>query len=510
MPMTKIAHRHFAATAATALVASAGAQVVIVPGWGSPVFEENFDGNQINYGVWQVADWPANNNGELQYYHPNQVSVGNGALSLRAERDWGWSFGREWNSGNVRTWEEWSYGRVEVRARVPWGKGFWPAIWLLPRTAPWPAGGELDIMEARGDLPWRVSSAVHWGWDVANHQYVSQAYESGANFQENYHVYAMEWDVGTVGFFVDGVEHWRVYEPAVGIPGTPKSIVLNLAVGGNYPGYPDGSTPNSGQFDVDYVRVWQRPEWINPPSSLILDPGFEEDDGAMNQWSRFGNAIGNVTSDWGTHHDGFRSLKMYGQFNGQENFSGALQNIAITGGETITASAQALTRSEDSVRGTANRAFMKIEFYSQAGAEYDSPFFIDEASIIIADATSPEDTWSQADLSAIAPANAVEARLTFLFQQPASNPGGAVFVDSVILNTACTGDVASDFGSAGSDGQVSFGDFLFALSVLGPCPTSQAACGADIADDFGTLGATDGQVSFGDFLALLTLLGPCP
>jgi beta-glucanase (GH16 family) len=135
--------------------------------------------------------------------------VSDGSLKLRADRDWNWSFGREWNSGNIRTWQEWSYGRVEVRAKVPWGRGFWPAIWLLPRTAPWPAGGELDIMEARGDLPWRISSAVHWGWDVANHQYVSQAYESGANFQDGYHTYAMEWDVGTVGFFVDGVEHMR-------------------------------------------------------------------------------------------------------------------------------------------------------------------------------------------------------------------------------------------------------------------------------------------------------------
>ncbi|MEO0631698.1 MAG: glycoside hydrolase family 16 protein, partial [Planctomycetota bacterium] len=310
MPSVKHLQLSVFCLAACTLSQTVDAQVRILPGWGAPIFEENFDGDQINYGVWQVADWPANNNSELQYYHPGQVSVGNGALSLRADRDFNWTFGREWNSGNIRTWEEWSYGRVEVRARVPFGKGFWPAIWLLPRTAPWPAGGELDIMEARGDLPWRVSSAVHWGWDVANHQYVSQAYESGANFQDAYHVYAMEWDVGTVGFFVNGVEHMRVYEPAVGIPGTPKSIVLNLAVGGNYPGYPDASTPNTGQFDVDYVRVWQRTDPSPPPTSLIVDPGFEDNDGAMTDWGTFGNTIGNVSSDFGTPLDGVRSLKL--------------------------------------------------------------------------------------------------------------------------------------------------------------------------------------------------------
>ncbi len=73
----------------------------------------------------------------------------------------------------------------------------------------------------------------------------------------------------------------------------------------------------------------------------------------------------------------------------------------------------------------------------------------------------------------------------------------------------CPGDLADDFGGAGPDGQVSFGDFLFALSVLGPCPGGTAGCAGDIANDFGVMGS-DGQVSFGDFLALLTLLGPCP
>ena len=487
----------------------ASAQVIIVPGWGSPVFQENFNGGSVNQGIWQVANWPGNNNNESQYYHPNQVSVSGGSLRLRADRDPNWSFGREYNSGLIRTWQEWSYGRVEVRAKVPNGQGFWPAIWLLPRTAPWPAGGEIDIMEARGDLPWRISSAVHWGWDVGSHQYVSEAYESGANFQQGYHTYAVEWDIGTVGFFVDGVEHMRVYEPAVGIPGTAKSIILNLAVGGNYSGYPDWTTPFPSTFEVDYVRVWQRPVPTAPPTSLIRDPGFEDADGAMTEWPRFGNAIGNVISDWGTPRDGVRSLKMFGQFNGQENYSGALQNIAIDGGERLTAGAHALVRSEDSIAGTTNRAILKIEFYSQAGAAYGSAGFLNEASVVIANASSPVDTWSYSELSAIAPNNAVEARVVLLFQQPVPNLGGAVFVDSVTLSVeACPGDIADDFGTLASDGQVSFGDFLALLGLIGPC-SGAPGCTGDIADDFGTLGS-DGQVSFGDFLALLGLIGPCP
>jgi beta-glucanase (GH16 family) len=408
---------------------------VIAPGWGYPVFQDNFDGGSINQGVWQVANWPGNNNNELQYYHPGQVSVWGGSLHLRADHDPGWTYGREYNSGLVRTWQEWSYGRIEVRAKLPWGQGFWPAIWLLPRTAPWPAGGEIDIMEARGDLPWRISSALHWGWDIPNHQYVSQIYESGANFQAGYHDYAVEWEVGTVRFYVDGVQHFTLYEPQVGIPGTPKSIVLNLAVGGNYSGYPDWTTPFPANFDIDYVRVWQRQPWVEPPSSLIRDPGFEQGDGAMAEWARFGNSIGNVSSDWGTPRDGTRSLKLFGQFSGQPNQSGAFQNHAINGGERLTLGAHALIRSEDSIAGTGNVASMKLEFYSQAGAPNPSPHFLGEAAAVIADAASPQDTWSYTELTAVAPANAVEARVTLLFQQPASSPGGAVFVDSVTLET---------------------------------------------------------------------------
>ncbi|MEM8710830.1 MAG: glycoside hydrolase family 16 protein, partial [Planctomycetota bacterium] len=339
------------------------------------------------------------------------------------------------NSGLVRTWQEWSYGRFEVRAKVPYGQGFWPAIWLLPRTASWPAGGEIDIMEARGDLPWRISSALHWGWDVASHQYVSQAYESGANFQAGYHTYTVEWDIGTVGFFVDGVEHMRLYEPAVGIPGTAKSIVLNLAVGGDYSGYPDASTPFPSAFDIDYVRVWQRPDPIPPPSSLIRDPGFEESEGAMAEWPRYGNAIGNVSSDWGTPLDGVRALKLYGQFTGQENYSGALQNHAIHGGEELKVGAHALVRSDDSIAGTGNEALLKVEFYSLAGAAYGTAPFLGESAVILADGASPEDVWIETDLTATAPPSAVEARVTIQFKQPASNPGGAVFVDSVTLST---------------------------------------------------------------------------
>ncbi len=495
-----------AATLAAALTTSAAlAGPVIAPGWGTPIFEDNFDGRSINQGVWQVANWAGSNNNESQYYHPGQVSLQNSALVLRADRDPGWSFGREYNSGLVRTWQEWSHGRFEVRARVPNGQGFWPAIWLLPRGASWPAGGEIDIMEARGDLPYRISSAVHWGWDEANHQYVSQAYESGANFQQGFHDYAVEWEVGTVRFYVDGVLHYELFEPAIGIPSTPKSIVLNLAVGGDYSGYPDWTTPFPASFDIDYVRVWQRPEIIAPPTSRLADPGFE--DIALTEWQTFGNTIDNVTSDWGTPRDGQRSLKVYGQFTGTENYAGAFQNIPINGNDRFTASAHALTRSEDSIAGTTNTARLKVEFYSEPGGEYGSPAFLGEIDTIIADATSPEDTWTPAEITGIAPTGTVEARVAIVLTQPASNPGGSVFVDSVTFDTTCAADLTTDGTSNGiPDGRVTLSDFSYYLRLW---PLAHPV--TDVTTDGTSNGIPDGQVTLSDFSLYLTLWSAgCP
>jgi beta-glucanase (GH16 family) len=424
---------------------------VIVPGWGSPVFQDNFSGSAISTSVWEVANRANAANGEAQYYHPSQVSVSNDALHLRADIDPTYSHGKPYNSGLVRTWQEWSHGRFEVRAKLPTGQGFWPAIWLLPRHANWPSGGEIDIMEARGDLPYGVSSALHYGWDYSSRQYRSEWYEGGANFQADFHDYTVEWEVGTVRFYVDGVEHMRLYEPDVSIPSTPKSLILNLAVGGNYSGYPDASTPFPTNFDIDYVRVWQRPEPSPPPASLIVDAGFENSGGGMNAWEVFGNSINNVLSDYGTPLDGERSLKLFGQFNGQTSVSGAFQSVAIEGGSHIIAGAHALTRSEDSIADTGNRVEMKLEFYSQAGAAYGSQYFLGESLVTLADGNSPEDAWSYLQINELAPLAAVEARLAFVFIQPQTNDGGSVFIDSVTLFANAAGDFDGDGDIDGRD-----------------------------------------------------------
>ncbi|MEM8875053.1 MAG: glycoside hydrolase family 16 protein [Planctomycetota bacterium] len=465
---------------------------VIAPGWGAPVFEDRFDGNSIDHGKWQVGNFANEHNNEQQYYHPDQVLVYDGGLHLWAERDDQWTYGRNYNSGQVRTWQEWRYGRFEVRAKIPRGQGFWPAIWLLPRNAAWPVGGELDIMENVGSNTYFVKGSYHYNWAPGWPITSNADYITGQDFAAGYHDYAVEWEADQIRFYVDGNQYHTVYNPIQPDP-VPMSLILNLAVGGDWPGSPDWTTPLPSSFDIDYVRIWERQETPAPPTSLILDAGFEDNGGAMDAWEVFGDSIDNVFSDWGTPLDGERSLKLYGQFTDEDNVAGVFQNVEVTGGTLLTARASALVRSEDSIVGTGNEALMKIEFYRQAGADYGSSDFLGETIVTLADGSSPEDTWSDFELEAATPNDAVEARLTFAFIQPGTNDAGSVFIDSASLTASLSGDY-------NGNGQVEQGDLNLVLNNWGRGSISRAPAGW-IND------LPDGLIDQGELNAVLTNWG---
>jgi len=204
-------------------------------------------------------------NNEVQYYtnRTDNVKIEDGLLKITAKKE---SYqGFEYTSTRMKTQGKFSftYGKVEVRAKLPSGRGTWPAIWMLGNnitTAGWPACGEVDIMEYVGYEPNVVHSAIHTtsssGNTINHHSYDLETAE------EEFHLYSIEWTSTEIKFFVDETLHYT-YKPSVynnqTWPFTENQfLILNLAIGGNWggvQGVDDSIFPQ--QFIIDYVRVYQ-------------------------------------------------------------------------------------------------------------------------------------------------------------------------------------------------------------------------------------------------------------
>ena len=372
----------------------------------------------------------------MQYYRPEQVSVSGGQLHITAIDQPLAS--KPYRSGLIRTWQEHRFGRWEVRADLPWGQGMWPAIWLLPRNADWPVGGEIDIMENVGNNTYFVKGSYHYNWNPGSPITSNADYITGEDFAAGMHDYAVEWEPNQLRFYVDNNLYHTVYDP-IQPANVPMSLIINLAVGGNWPGSPDGSTVFPQTFDIEHARYWTR------DVGELINPDFDRSGWGLNGWSSFGNEIDNVTAQSEAVLDGTHALKLYGQFNGSENFSGAYQGIVVSAGQDVTADASAFIRSQDSIFGTDNEVFMKLEYYSSFGAAFGSSDFLGEVPLLIADGTTTEDTWVPHRIVDVAPAGAVEARITFAFRQPGFD-GGAVHIDAVSLQAA-DAIVSGDFNN---------------------------------------------------------------
>jgi beta-glucanase (GH16 family) len=174
-----------------------------------------------------------------------------------------------------------TYGRFEARIKIPYGQGLWPAFWMLGdniNTAGWPNCGEIDIMENIGKEPSTVHGTFH-GPGYSGGSGISAAYAlpGGQKFSDAFHTFAVEWEPNVMRFYVDGLLY-KTRTPADLPAGTtwvfdhPFFIILNVAVGGGFPGNPDASTVFPQQMVVDYVRVYQRATPSNVPV-LFTDDG---------------------------------------------------------------------------------------------------------------------------------------------------------------------------------------------------------------------------------------------
>ena len=436
----------------------ARAQIEDVPGW-DLVWNDEFDGTTLNTQNWTALDRRDSFNNEKQYYHPDQVTIANGNLELTAINVP--RAGKDYQSGLVTSRDLFGPGRFEARIDLPTSQGMWPAFWLNANHIQWPRGGEIDILENRGSEPYKTSSAYHWqtnpGPCCDQHEFAYSEYtatENGqpVNFHAGFHTYTAEWDETSINYYVDGNLHYTVTEtPDRPIFETAKNIILNLAVGGNFGGDPNGSTIWPQTMLVDYVRYWQRSEDLTGVN-LLSNPSFDNIGGSLANWTTFGNEINNVLIDNTQANDGLNALKIFGQFHGTENDSGAYQGVSISAGDSLRAEASALTPSLDTLFGKGNEVVMKIEFYSVFGAAYKSTEFLGEVSQVIHDGSSAEDVWIDHVLEATAPDKAVEARLSFLLHQPAFDDG-AIWIDSagLFLVENTPGDYDSDNDIDGFD-----------------------------------------------------------
>ena len=226
------------------------------------IFRDEFDVGLLDDARWATCfAYSANtcpHGNELQLYNPDDVYVANGALRMRAQkRDMPRGRLFRYTSGMAATGGQpgglpgftFTYGFAEARVKMPQGQGLWPAFWLRP----WPPGAdpaEIDVFEVLGHDTNRAHFHVHhWGGAPG-------ATYDGPDFSADWHTFAVDWQPDKIVWYVDGVERWRYSGP--GIPDMAMYVLLNLAVGGDWPGPPDSSTVFPSHFDVDYVRVWQR------------------------------------------------------------------------------------------------------------------------------------------------------------------------------------------------------------------------------------------------------------
>jgi beta-glucanase (GH16 family) len=225
------------------------------------------------------ADWTYDvggggwGNQELESYtsRPENVHVQDGNLVITArEENYTGSDGiaRPYTSARIKTQGLFSqaYGKFEARIKIPQGQGMWPAFWLLGSNidqVSWPGCGEIDIMENIGKEPSTIHGTIHGpGYSGANGISSSFTLLNGARFADDFHVFAVEWDPAQIRFYVDGTLYKTISSSDLPA-GTdwvfshPFFIILNVAVGGSWPGSPDATTVFPQTMLVDYVRVYK-------------------------------------------------------------------------------------------------------------------------------------------------------------------------------------------------------------------------------------------------------------
>ena len=230
-------------------------------------WSDEFTANYINTNNWSYdtggSGW---GNNELEYYtnsNKNAYTTG-GYLVIEARKE---TMGtNNYTSARMISKDKktFTYGRIDFRAKLPKGQGVWPALWMLGNnigTTPWPACGEIDIMELLGHEPQKTYGTVHWGAAGGASTHIGGNYSlSSLTFNDKFHLFSLKWEADKMTFLIDDVAFFIVNKSQItgNYPfDKPFFFIMNVAVGGNWPGNPDATTVFPQRMIVDYVRVFQ-------------------------------------------------------------------------------------------------------------------------------------------------------------------------------------------------------------------------------------------------------------
>ena len=235
------------------------------------VWSDEFDGTELDLDKWECqigngsGGW---GNNEKEYYRAENAVVADGYLTIIAKEE---SYsGYDYTSARIRTMNkgDWKYAKIEVRAKAPQGQGIWPAIWMMPTDnvyGGWAASGEIDIMEYLGHDTNTVYGTLHYGGSWPDNTSSGDNYSlSEGGFNEDFHIFTLIWEEGQIQWFVDGQLYqtqtsWYTSGHDFPAPFDERfHLILNEAVGGYWPGYPDSTTQFPQEFVIDYVRVYQK------------------------------------------------------------------------------------------------------------------------------------------------------------------------------------------------------------------------------------------------------------
>ncbi len=246
------------------------------------VWSDEFDGTSLDINSWtREVGW--NNgwgNNELQYYtdRTDNSYLQDGKLVIKAmQENYG---GRSYTSARLKTQGKryWQYGKIEARMKLPYGQGIWPAFWMLGQnisSVGWPACGEIDITEMIGgqNRENTIHGTAHWDNNGQHAQYGDSYTLSSGIFADDFHDFRIEWDQSAIKWYVDDILFNTINITPSGLSEFHQDffIILNMAVGGNWPGNPDQTTVFPQYLEVDYVRVYQN--YDSYPSVNITSPG---------------------------------------------------------------------------------------------------------------------------------------------------------------------------------------------------------------------------------------------